>query len=92
MDPLLDIPGLAKVLNVPVGWVEKAVTARSIPITWIGKHARFSTDDVAAIVAAGKEQPAEVPVGLRLVPGQPRPAAPPRPAGPPTPSKKRNVA
>lgn len=92
MEPLLDIAGLAEVLNVPVGWVEKAVTARSIPITWIGKHARFSAEDVAAIIAAGKEWPAEVPVALRLVPGQPRPAAPPRPAGPPTPSKQRGVA
>lgn len=88
--PLLDKHGLAEVLNVPVGWVEKAITARSIPITWVGKHARFDPDDVAEIIAAGKERPAEVPVPLRLVTG-PRPPAGPHtptpPPGPATPSK-----
>jgi len=56
--PLLDIDGLAALLCVPRSWVRDAVTARTIPITWIGRHARFSADDVAEIIAAGRERPA----------------------------------
>lgn len=58
--PLLDIAGLAVHLGVPRTWVRDAVTARSIPITWIGRHARFSAEDVAAIIAAGHEPPADL--------------------------------
>lgn len=93
MEPLLDKTGLARVLNVPVSWVTKAITARSIPITWVGRYARFSQDDVDAILAKGKEPSAEAPT-LSLV-GHHPPAGPhsPRPpAGPRIPSKGRRTA
>ena len=54
-DRLMDKAELAWWLGVPESWVRDAITARRIPITWIGKHARFSSDDRKAIVAAGKE-------------------------------------
>lgn len=47
---LLDKEQLAELLEVPVGWVTKAVTARLIPHTRVGKHVRFSETDVAEIV------------------------------------------
>jgi excisionase family DNA binding protein len=57
---------LAEWLGVPPSWVRDAITARSIPITWVGKHARFSPEDRAAIVAKGREAPARV----RVFPGR----------------------
>lgn len=54
-DRLYDKAELAAWLSVPESWVRDAITARRIPITWVGKHARFSEDDRKAIVAAGKE-------------------------------------
>lgn len=63
-EPLMNKEQLADWLGVPVGWVAEAITKRSIPITWIGKHARFDEDDRKAIVAAGKETPASPVVDL----------------------------
>lgn len=65
-EPLLDKDQLAIRLNVPPSWVRNAITARSIPITWIGRHARFSEDDVEQILAAGKKQSAGVARAVRL--------------------------
>jgi excisionase family DNA binding protein len=53
--PLKDKYQLAAYLGVKVGWVTRRITARTIPITWIGRHARFSAEDVAEIEAQGKE-------------------------------------
>lgn len=55
-DHLLDIPAAAKWLNVPEGWLRKKVTAGEVECTRLGKHVRFSADDLAAIVADGKQQ------------------------------------
>lgn len=63
-DRLFDKDELADWLGVRPSWVRNAITARSIPITWVGRHPRFSADDRAAIVAAGHEPPAKV-VALR---------------------------
>lgn len=52
---LLDIPAAAKWLNVPEGWLRKKVTAGEVQVTRLGKHVRFSADDLAAIVADGKQ-------------------------------------
>lgn len=52
--PLLTKTELAEHLGVPEGWVTKAVTARLIPHTRLGKHVRFSEDDVAAIVKSNR--------------------------------------
>lgn len=46
---------LAAWLGVTESWVRDAITARRIPITWVGRHARFSPENRAAIVAAGRE-------------------------------------
>lgn len=54
-EPLMDRAQLAAWLGVPESWVKDAITFRRIPITWIGRHARFSAADRAAIVAAGSE-------------------------------------
>ena len=89
-DRLYDKQELADWLGVPVGWVRDAIARRVIPITWVGRHARFSPEDRAAIIAAGHEAPApaagaravraaRTPVPRRVddasvVPFQPRPA------------------
>jgi len=63
--PLLDIAGAAERLNVPQSWVRDAVTARRIQFTKVGRHVRFTEEDLAAIVAAGKQTPVVAP-GRRL--------------------------
>jgi excisionase family DNA binding protein len=65
MAKLLDINGLAEHLGVPRTWVRDMVTARQIPVTWIGRHARFSEEDVAQIVAAGKQPAHSGPLAPR---------------------------
>jgi excisionase family DNA binding protein len=55
--PLLNKAQLAELLGVPVGWVDQATAAQTIPFTKIGKHIRFSETHVAAIVAAGEVKP-----------------------------------
>jgi excisionase family DNA binding protein len=47
---LLDKAELAELLGLPEGWVTKAVTARLIPHTRLGKHVRFSETDVAELI------------------------------------------
>lgn len=54
-EPLMDKAQLADYLGVPVSWVRDAITARRIPFTRIGRHARFTAEHRAAIVAAGEE-------------------------------------
>lgn len=46
---------LAALLRVPKGWVVKAVTAREIPFTRVGRHVRFSRENVRAIHEQGFE-------------------------------------
>jgi excisionase family DNA binding protein len=89
MEPLLDKNGLAELLNVKVSWVEEATAARSLPITWVGKHARYDRADITTWLAEKKERPAGAPVvGIFGPKGQarPRPTTPPQapkpPAGP----------
>lgn len=45
---------LAELLGIPEGWLTKAVTARLIPHTRLGKHVRFSEQDIAEIVESGR--------------------------------------
>ncbi|MFG3340583.1 helix-turn-helix domain-containing protein [Glycomyces sp. NPDC048151] len=54
-DGLLDIPAAAEWLNVPEGWLRKKVSAGDVQCTRLGKHVRFDADDLAAIVADGKQ-------------------------------------
>ncbi|WP_431895794.1 helix-turn-helix domain-containing protein [Micromonospora haikouensis] len=88
MKPLMNKEQLAAALGVEVSWVRDAITARILPITWVGRHARFDEDDVAEWLAEHKERPAAAPVlgifGAKPAPPTPSrpPAAPKPPAGP----------
>lgn len=47
----------AAILKVRESWLKTKATARLIPRTFIGKHLRFSDDDIAGIMKAGARQP-----------------------------------
>jgi hypothetical protein len=48
----------ADILKVRESWLKTKAAARMIPCTFIGKHLRFSDDDIAEIMKAGARQPA----------------------------------
>jgi excisionase family DNA binding protein len=43
----------AEILNIRESWLRHKATARAIPCTFVGKHLRFSDDDIAQIMAQG---------------------------------------
>lgn len=43
----------AELLQVSPSWLRRKATARVIACTFIGKHLRFSDDDLKSIIAAG---------------------------------------
>ncbi|GAA4227933.1 hypothetical protein GCM10022254_16840 [Actinomadura meridiana] len=47
----------AAMLQVRESWLRKKASARTVPCTFIGKHLRFSEQDIDAIIAAGAKQP-----------------------------------
>ena len=47
----------AEILKIRESWLRAKATARAIPCTFIGKHLRFSDDDIAQIMAEGARQP-----------------------------------
>jgi hypothetical protein len=47
----------AGILKVRESWLKTKAAARVIPCTFIGKHLRFSDDDIAEIMKAGARQP-----------------------------------
>ncbi len=47
----------AEILKIRESWLRAKAAARVIPCTFIGKHLRFSDDDIAQIVAEGARQP-----------------------------------
>jgi len=53
---LIDKHATAEWLGVSVSWVEKKAAAREIPFTKIGNENRWSADDLAEIVAEGKQE------------------------------------
>ena len=59
-DRLVDIAGAAAWLNVPASWVRDKVSARAIPFTKVGRHARFTADHLREIIESG-EVPVEAP-------------------------------
>jgi excisionase family DNA binding protein len=61
----------AALLQISPSWLRKKATARAIPCTFIGKHLRFSTNDLALIITAGAHTPATSNVS-----DQPSPAPP----------------
>jgi excisionase family DNA binding protein len=51
----------ARILKVPESWLRKKAAARVIPCTFLGKHLRFSDDDITKIVHSGARQPVTAP-------------------------------
>ena len=47
----------AGILKVRDSWLKAKASARLIPCTFVGKHLRFSDDDIANIMRAGARQP-----------------------------------
>jgi excisionase family DNA binding protein len=47
----------AEILKIRESWLRAKAAARVIPCTFIGKHLRFSEDDIAQIMAEGARQP-----------------------------------
>ena len=47
----------AGILRVRESWLKAKASARLIPCTFVGKHLRFSDDDIANIMRAGARQP-----------------------------------
>lgn len=56
-DQLYTAAEAAGILKVRESWLKTKAAARSIPCTFIGKHLRFSDDDMAGIMKAGARQP-----------------------------------
>jgi excisionase family DNA binding protein len=56
-DQLYTAAEAARVLKVRESWLKTKAAARLIPCTFIGKHLRFSDDDIAEIMKAGARQP-----------------------------------
>jgi len=50
----------AGILKVRESWLKTKASARLIPCTFVGKHLRFSDDDIAEIMKAGERQPVTV--------------------------------
>jgi len=59
----------AALLRVRESWLRRQATARTIPVTFLGRHLRFSAANLAAIVAAASQ-----PVGSRRRSRRHRPA------------------
>lgn len=47
----------AALLKVGESWLRRKAAERLVPCTFVGKHLRFTTADVAAIIAAGATPP-----------------------------------
>ena len=56
-DQLYTAVEAASILKVRESWLKTKAAARLIPCTFIGKHLRFSDDDIAEIMKAGARQP-----------------------------------
>jgi excisionase family DNA binding protein len=54
---LLNFEEAARTLGVRESWLRDKVAKRQVPHTRLGKHVRFSPDDLAVIVRSG-HQPA----------------------------------
>ncbi|WP_225993967.1 helix-turn-helix domain-containing protein [Actinomadura rudentiformis] len=47
----------ARVLKIPESWLRKKAASRAIPCTFIGRHLRFSENDLTQIVRQGGRAP-----------------------------------
>jgi hypothetical protein len=55
----------ALAVTARTSWLRGKAAARAIPCTFIGKHLRFSDDDIAQIMAEGARQPVTRARGTR---------------------------
>jgi excisionase family DNA binding protein len=55
----------AEILRIRESWLRDKAAARVIPCTFIGKHLRFSDDDISQIMAEGARQPVTRARGTR---------------------------
>jgi excisionase family DNA binding protein len=46
----------AELVRIPESWLRKKAAARLIPCTFVGKHLRFSDDDLQTIIESGARQ------------------------------------
>lgn len=51
----------AEKLKVPESWLRKRASGRQVPCTFIGKHLRFSAEDLAQIIRTGHRDPVTGP-------------------------------
>jgi hypothetical protein len=56
-DQLYTAAEAASILKVRESWLKTKAAARLIPCTFIGKHLRFSDDDIVGIMKGGARQP-----------------------------------
>ncbi len=54
----------AQILKVRESWLKTKASARLVPCTFVGKHMRFSDDDIAEIMRVGARQPTHTPAPL----------------------------
>ena len=52
---LVTIGEAARLLSVPEGWLRKRVSARGVPHTRLGKHVRFTADQLHQLIALGDD-------------------------------------
>ena len=52
-------------MKIRESWLRAKAAAPAIPCTFIGKHLRFSDDDIAQIMADGARQPVTRTRGTR---------------------------
>jgi excisionase family DNA binding protein len=57
---LFTIVEAARLLNVPVGWLSKKVSAHEVPHTRLGKHVRFTQEHIDLIIEAGQQLPHDI--------------------------------
>jgi excisionase family DNA binding protein len=72
----------AEILTVPESWLRKKAAARVIPCTFLGKHLRFSDEDIDAIVRSGARGPSALRGRDVVGPGPRRPPSTARRRGP----------
>lgn len=58
---LYTIGEAAKLLRVPEGWLRKRVSAHAVPHTRLGKHVRFTAEQLREITAKAELEPVSVP-------------------------------
>lgn len=68
MTPLLTADQAALLLGVPESWVREHARLGDLPHRRIGKHLRFTEDDIAAYIAASAHGPQPVKRARRSQP------------------------